>query len=116
MVSEIRRKVESVFAAALAARDDSAHSVPETFNLTRHCEGDDHVRQEVLSLLNHLDAAGASESVVDFLDPAELHGTRLAEQANADDAVLKEWGGEAIGQRVGGFAIVGKLGEGGMGV
>ena len=46
--------------------------------------------------------------------PAELHGSRGG--AMSRDAALEEWGGSAIGQRVGEFIIIGQLGEGGMGI
>ena len=72
------------------------------------CGRDPAVRAEVQSLLRH---AGADDL---FLDPSELHGSRA--EALAREAALEEWGGSAVGQRVGDFVLIGQLGAGGMGI
>jgi WD40 repeat protein/serine/threonine protein kinase len=117
MTPHVQRKVEDVFAAVMAARerDAPAQGNDGAADLTGLCGGDERVRREVVSLLSHLDAAGPPDEHGHFLDPRELHGTRIA-PGRDDDALLREWGGEAVGQRVGGFTIIGRLGEGGMGV
>src|SRR4051794_351518 len=102
-------KIENVFAAALLARENSARGTIETADLLGLCDGDDVVHREVESLLRHLDAKT-------FLNPEELHGKSGPGSAFGDDALLRDWGGEAIGQRIDGFTIIGRLGEGGMGV
>src|SRR5437762_929870 len=121
-----REMVERAFAAALAAREDAnagAASATISLDLIGLCDGDEAVRREVQSLLRHFEAAGDDHDPGDdnadakpFLNPVELHGSRGLGVAFGQDAVLRDWGGEAIGQRVDGFTIIGKLGEGGMGV
>ncbi len=110
-------KVEEAFAAVLAAREGDSRAALNTREVLGLCGGDPDVHREVQSLLSHLDAAGAtsSDSTV-FLDPGELHGSRGPAPALGDDSLLRDWGGEAVGQRIDHFTIIGKLGEGGMGV
>src|SRR5437867_3565693 len=115
MNSALQQRVDQAFVAAMAAREDAAGSSSRTIDLTELCFGDEQVRREVQSLLAHLDVAGADEAVdKPFLNPVELHGARGL--GLHQDALLRDWGGEAIGQRVDGFTIIGKLGEGGMGM
>src|SRR5256885_10965616 len=118
-----RQMVERAFAAALEAREGAAatSSATVSLDLIGLCDGDEAVRREVQSLLRHFEAAGDDAGDDDsdakpFLNPAQLHGSRGLGVAFGQDAVLRDWGGEAIGQRVDGFTIIGKLGEGGMGV
>jgi WD40 repeat protein/tRNA A-37 threonylcarbamoyl transferase component Bud32 len=111
MSQTLQQKVDEAFAAALAAQGDSSNGI----DLGQICGGDERVAREVRSLLEHLDLAGAHEGETKpFLNPVELHGSRGL--GLHEDALLREWGGEAIGQRVDGFTIIGKLGEGGMGI
>src|SRR5947207_1221735 len=115
-----RQKVEEAFAAVMAAREgsaDSADAPVATLDLVGLCAGDDEVQREVASLLRHLEAAGNDQSPrTRFLDPANLHDSDGILPRFGQDALLRDWGGEAIGQRVDGFTIIGKLGEGGMGI
>lgn len=118
-------RVEEVFQAALAARAEGRDP-----DLTALCEGDRSLRDEVESLLEHFDHLGgdpdapaAPEARVNgnkppthFLSPTELHGSRQALRGVRGDALLEEWGASAVGQRVGGFTLIGELGKGGMGV
>src|SRR5438045_6268197 len=108
MSAEQQVNVEQAFAAVVAAREGSTRTAVETTELLGLCGGDTDVRREVQSLLEHLDDS--------FLNPEELHGTSNALSVIGNDSLLREWGGEAVGQRVDGFTIIGKLSEGGMGV
>src|SRR5438105_4178899 len=115
MDSRQREKIEQAFAAVMAAGEVVASGPRANLDLTELCEGDEIVRREVQSLLRHYQAAGEAESSrARFLDPLELHSDRANRLGT--DAMLHEWGGEAVGQRVDGFVIISKLGEGGMGI
>src|SRR5881394_1768499 len=115
MDSLLQDKVEQAFLAVLAARDDPSRASSES--LTGLYDGDEQVRDEVQSLLRHLDAAGREESDGGrFLNPDQLHGDQGLGRIFAEESLLREWGGEAVGQCVDGFTIIGKLGAGGMGV
>src|SRR3954468_10892247 len=106
-------KVEQAFLAALAAREGAVGPSAPALDLTGLCGDDEHVRREVLSLISHLDEVGNDHSETkQFLNPVELHGSRGLSVEFGEDAVLREWGGQTIGQRVDGFTIIGKLGEG----
>src|SRR5829696_7759721 len=119
-------KVEQAFLAALSAKEAG-----EPADLARLCGGDAALAAEVDSLLRHLDEAGPEEDanpIADgaaatrtrrtalFLHPAELEPQRQGGAVGADGGGLGEWGVSAVGQRVGGFTLIGEVGAGGMGV
>src|SRR3954464_10127538 len=93
-------KVEQAFLAILAAREDPR---AESECLTGLCDGDEQVRDEVQSLLQHLEDSNQ------FLNPHELHGEGGLGRIFAEESLLREWGGEAVGQCVDGFTIIGKI-------
>ena len=114
-----RERVEHAFAAALAASEEAASSPSRRagIELTALCEGDEDVRREVQSLLGHLQAAGSNDSSgTRFLDPAELHADRGSSFELAQDALLQEWGGEAIGRAPADGAAVVLLLRAGVGI
>ncbi len=116
-MSVIARAVslDEAFIAATQRREEFGASAVTDSWLSEFCQHNPQVCSEVKSLLLHLDKAGNDDGRRSgFLNPAELHGSR-AEPLHRD-AELEEWGGAAVGQRVGDFVIIGQLGVGGMGV
>src|SRR5690349_5704487 len=107
------QQVEQAFLAVLAARKGGAPACDETAHVAGMCAGDEEIVSEVRGLLKHLKEAGEEEGGSGFLNPDKLHN---AGRPGGDESLLREWGGEAIGQRIDGFTIIGKLGEGGMGI
>src|SRR5215469_3271823 len=108
------QKVEEIFLSVVEWRRLGG-GVYLSQKLDELCDGDVFLRAEVQSLLRHLDEAGEEETDgAPFLNPQDLHGGREAVMIR--DAALEEWGGAAIGQRVGDFVIIGQLGAGGMGI
>jgi serine/threonine protein kinase/WD40 repeat protein len=120
--------VDHVFQIALAARERG-----EALDLLAACGGDECVRGEVESLLRHLDEAGDEDDGIEradaaptgvcgpcqlrpFLDPAEIHGYRRPGHADRRGGLLGDWDATAVGQRVGGFMLIGQIGAGAMGV
>jgi WD40 repeat protein/serine/threonine protein kinase len=122
-------EIERAFQAAVAARSERGHTSDD--ELIGLCNGDAAVAAEVRSLLRHLDAAGGAQergsdapaapdpqrtSVINFLDPAELHGSRQAAGVMNPHEMLEDWGASSVGQRVGEFTLIEMRGSGGMGV
>jgi hypothetical protein len=108
------QKVENVFLSVVEWRRTGG-GVNLSQKLDELCDGDAILRAEVQSLLHHLDEAGEEETDgTAFLNPQDLHGGRATVMIR--DAALEEWGGAAVGQRVGDFVIIGQLGAGGMGI
>jgi WD40 repeat protein len=101
-------KVESLFHAALAARESGAQ-----VDLAKLCDNDPALIAEVQALLQHLDQANSGAkldgSSTGFLDPAELH-------VEATRAMLEEWGTTTVGQLVSDFRLIEQIGSGAMGV
>ena len=108
-------KVEEIFLAVREWRDLGGGENLGA-KLDELCDGDASLRAEVESLLGHLEAAGDEDADdTRFLNPQNLHGTRAA-AGMIGDAALEEWGGAAVGQRVGDFVIIGQIGAGAMGI
>ena len=114
-MSDRLHKLEQVFHAAVDLRQAGGNGALSTSTCEALCENDPHLAAELLTLLNHLDEAGEElDGSGAFLDPAELHGARGLPMNR--DAALEEWGGAAVGQRIGEFVIIGQLGAGAMGI
>ena len=110
-------KVEQAFHEALSARQRD-----EPVDLHALCRGDAQVLAEVQALLRHFEEANGDNSgtaaLADtgFLNPAELHGSRILPIAALGGAMLEEWGASTFGQRVGDFTLIDQIGAGAMGV
>jgi eukaryotic-like serine/threonine-protein kinase len=97
-------RVEELFHAALeVGRDERAAFVASA------CEGDPALRAEVEQLLEADEEAGAAFRGL---------GTRVAGLAREalEEALPEHTGGSWVGRTVGPYRVVGRLGEGGMGV
>jgi eukaryotic-like serine/threonine-protein kinase len=113
-LTETLSDVEQVFQAARSARERGA-----VVDLLAMCNGDQQLCGEVQSLLDHFEEIGdTADPNRDrrFLDPAELRAARPRTPEVSGDGLLDEWGAAALGQRVGGFALIGQIGAGAMGV
>ena len=114
MTDQLQR-VEQVFHAAMDWRQSRGNGRITQTQLDELCDHDARLRAEVQSLLGHLEEAEEDNGELhSFLSPSELHGSHTVTLSR--DAALEEWGGSAIGQRIGEFVLIGQLGAGGMGI